>query len=92
MNKDVKEIESIIFGILSAKEIDDMSVCKVDNTKLSGPGSVYDDRMGSNTENNIPCITCGMLPKQCPGHFGSITLNEYIIHPLFYKYVVSFLL
>lgn len=87
----IKEIESIIFGILSAKEIADMSVCKIDNTKLSGPNSVYDERMGCNIENNTPCVTCGLSPKKCPGHFGHIELSEYIIHPLFYKYVVSFL-
>ena len=88
---DIKEIDEIIFGILSAKEIVDMSVCKVDTNKLTGPGSVYDDRMGGNTDNNIPCVTCGQTPKNCPGHFGYIEFNEYIIHPLFYKHVVAFL-
>ena len=88
---DIKEIESIRFGILSPKEICDISVCKIDNTKLSGYGSVYDERMGGNTDTNIPCVTCAMTPKECPGHFGYIELNEYIIHPLFYKAVVCFL-
>jgi DNA-directed RNA polymerase beta' subunit len=83
MVDDVKEIEEIIFGVFSPKEIVDMSVCKVENTKLTGPGSVYDERMGGNTDNNIPCVTCG--------HFGHIEFNEYIIHPLFYKQVVAFL-
>ena len=91
MHEDTKEIESIIFGILSPDEIIKMSVCKIENTKLTGNGSVYDERMGANTETNVPCITCEMTPKMCPGHFGYIELNEYIIHPLFYKYVVSFL-
>jgi DNA-directed RNA polymerase beta' subunit len=88
---DIKEIQEIIFGIFSAKEIVDMSVCKVDTTKLTGPGSVYDSRMGCDMENNIPCVTCGANPKECPGHFGHIEFNEYIIHPLFYKQVVAFL-
>jgi DNA-directed RNA polymerase beta' subunit len=88
---DVKEIDEIIFGLFSAKEIIDMSVCKVDTTKLTGNGSVYDERMGGNTDNNIPCVTCGQTPKNCPGHFGHIEFNEYIIHPLFYKQVVAFL-
>ena len=79
MNSDVKEIESIIFGVLSTKEIIDMSVCEVNNTRLLGPGSVYDERMGCNTEMNIQCVTCGMLPRLCPGHFAFIKLNEYII-------------
>jgi DNA-directed RNA polymerase beta' subunit len=88
---DIKEIEKIIFGIFSPKEIMDMSVCKVDNTKLTGPNSVYDERMGGSADNNIPCVTCGMNPKECPGHFGHIEFNEYIINPLFYKNVVAFL-
>jgi hypothetical protein len=86
-----KDIESISFGILSPKEIVNMSVCRVDNTKLTGPCSVYDERMGINMDKNIPCPSCNLLPKFCPGHFGHIELNECIIHPLFYKYVVSFL-
>ena len=89
--QDVKETASIIFGIYSTKEIIEMSVCKVNITKLTGPGSVYDERMGSSTETNNLCATCGKCPKACSGHFGYIELNEYIIHPLFYKNVVSFL-
>ena len=89
--EDIKEIGEIIFGVLSAKEIIDMSVCKIDTTKLTGPGSVYDERMGSNAETNVDCVTCGLSSKQCSGHFGHIEFNEYIINPLFYKNVVSFL-
>ena len=90
-NKNVSEIKSIEFGVLSSQEVIQNAVCKISNTKLSGVESVYDDRMGANTENNIPCVTCEMSAKKCPGHFGYIELNECIIHPLFYKYVVSFL-
>ena len=36
---------SLIFGIYSTKEIIDMALCKVDITKLTGPGSVYDERI-----------------------------------------------
>ena len=88
---DIKEIDRMIFGIFSPKEIIDMSVCKVDNNKLSGHGTVYDERMGPSLEGNLPCVTCGKSPKDCPGHFGHIELNEYIIHPLFYKQVVAYL-
>ena len=92
---EVKEIDSIIFGIFSAKEIVDISVCKIDSSKPrisdNGPGSVYDPRMGGRADQNLPCVTCNMSPKECPGHFGHIELNEYIIHPLFYRYVVSYL-
>ena len=87
--RDVKETASIIFGIYSTKEIIEMSVCKVNITKLTGPGSVYDERMGSSTETNNLCATCGKCPKACSGHFGYIELNEPVIHPLYYKQVVS---
>jgi DNA-directed RNA polymerase beta' subunit len=87
----VKEIGSIEFGVFSPKEILQMSVCKIEITKLSGPGSVYDERMGGSMTTNIPCVTCGKNPKKCPGHFGHIELNKCVIHPLYYKQVVAFL-
>lgn len=68
-----------------------MSVCEIDNTKLNGPGSVYDDRMGSSLESKQNCITCGLEPLKCPGHFGHIVLNEPVINPLYTKKVVTFL-
>lgn len=89
--KDVKEIGSMIFGIYSPKEIIDISACKIDNNKLSGRGSVYDERMGPSLDSNLPCVTCSKSPKDCPGHFGYIELNEPIINPLFYKHVVAYL-
>lgn len=88
---DIKEIEEINFGIFSAKEIMDMSVGKVDTTKMTGVGSVYDPRAGGNTDNDLPCVTCGLSPKECPGHFMHIEFNEPIIHPLYYKQVVAWL-
>ena len=85
------EIDSIIFGILTTEEIINMSVCKVHTTKLSGPGSVYDRLMGPSTDTTNMCVTCGKNPKNCPGHFGHIEFNQPIIHPLYYKSVISFL-
>jgi DNA-directed RNA polymerase beta' subunit len=90
MNDIIKEIKDLQFGVLSSEDILKLSVCEVNNSKLtSQPGTVYDERMGS--INMRDCVTCGLDAKKCPGHFGHIVLNEYIIHPLFYKYVVLFL-
>ena len=50
MDSDIKEIESVVFGVFSPEEIIKLSVAKINTTKLSGPGSVYDDRMGGNLE------------------------------------------
>ena len=90
MNEIINEISSITFGIFSTKEITDMAVCKLDNSKKSGYGSVYDERMGT-TESYKKCETCGEGPDLCNGHFGYIDFCEPIVHPLFYRRVVSFL-
>src|SRR3989338_10995357 len=84
-------IESIIFGILSPEEIKRMAVCQITNTKLSGPGSVYDESMGALTDTQNDCVTCGLSPRLCPGHFGYIEFVEPILHPLYMKIIVKFL-
>lgn len=85
-----KEIKSITFGIYSPDEIRKLSVCCVNNTKKTGYGSVYDPKMGTSISNVI-CETCNEDASRCPGHFGHIELNDVIIHPLYYKHVVSIL-
>jgi DNA-directed RNA polymerase beta' subunit len=84
------EIDHIIFGILSAEEIERMSVCHVTSSKPTGPDSVHDERMGA-MKTNDTCITCGKNCKLCPGHFGHIELSRPVIHPLYHKMVCSFL-
>ena len=90
MEQDIREIESITFGVYSTKDILNMSVAKIDNTKLLGPGTVYDSCLGT-IESGEDCQTCSQDAKLCIGHFGHIELNENIIHPLFYKEVRDFL-
>lgn len=90
MNQDIREIEEITFGIYSAKEVLNMSVCKIDSPKKSGPGTVYDPRMGT-TDSIIICETCKQNARECPGHFGHIELCEPVVHPLYYKTVLAFL-
>lgn len=87
---EVKDIDVIHFGILSRKDIIDMSVCKVDNPKFTGMGSVYDPRMGCKLDTEDKCVTCG-LRKECQGHFGYIDLVEPIINPMLYKMASNFL-
>lgn len=90
MSLDTHDIASIEFGIMSADEIRQMSVCQITSTKLNGPGSVYDERMGYITDTIDPCVTCG-LKKECWGHFGHINLSEPVMHPMFYKMIAVFL-
>ncbi|MHA2037397.1 MAG: hypothetical protein ACW98X_13240 [Promethearchaeota archaeon] len=90
MTLDIKELDCIKFGITSAEEVVNQAVCKITNTKRSGPESIYDIRMGS-TESLQSCKTCGQPPDVCTGHFGYIELNEPVIHPLYYRRVESYL-
>lgn len=91
---EVKEIEYLNFGLFSAEEILKLSVAKIENTRLNGYGSVYDERLGINSENSDKdCITCGLDSKLCPGHFGHIELHEPIINPAtkYFKMVMNYL-
>lgn len=88
--KQMKEIKSIQFGIMSAEDILKYSVVEITSSKLSGPGTVYDDRLGS-MENNVNCVTCGLKSRICSGHIGHVVLRENVIHPLYYKYIVAIL-
>jgi len=89
-DKSLCELDYIQFGLYSAQDILKQSVCEVSHMKLTGPNSVYDERMGT-LESSKRCLTCGLTSKQCIGHFGHITLYMNIIHPLFHKLVLSIL-
>ena len=47
-------------------------------------GGVIDPRMGV-TDYNHKCVTCGLIPEECPGHMGHIQLVEPVWHIGFYK-------
>lgn len=90
-DEEVHDIASIEFGIYSADEIRKISVCRIDNPKLTPePGSVYDERMGCVPDSDESCVTCG-LKKECWGHFGYIDLIEPVLHPMYHKPIVNFL-
>ena len=92
MNTERREIDWVNFGIFSSNEILAISVAQITNTKISGIGSVYDERMGvGSDDSDSNCITCDISTKDCPGHFGHIELAEPIIHPRFFKVVLSYL-
>ena len=81
---ELRDLDYIQFGIYSSEEIIKNSVCEIHNVKLTGPHSVYDERMGI-MEPNKKCVTCGQTEKKCIGHFGHIILNIDVLHPLFNK-------
>jgi DNA-directed RNA polymerase beta' subunit len=86
----IHDVKSIEFGIFSPEEIRAMAVCEINSTKLTGPGTVYDERMGCHTDSDEKCVTCG-LKRDCVGHFGYINLAEPVLHPMFYKMIATFL-
>lgn len=86
----INEIQGLRFGLLSAEQIEERSVCEVNATKLTGANSVYDERMGVLEPNRV-CPQCHRIPKWCTGHFGHIRLCQPILHPLFQRQVMLFL-
>jgi DNA-directed RNA polymerase beta' subunit len=82
------EIKNIQFGFLTNSEIEKISVCEINNSKLTGKNSVYDERLGT-SKNHEKCITCGKKILECTGHFGHIKLQVPIVHPMFRDYVLN---
>ena len=91
MNGDLTDLKSIIFGVLSAEDVRKHSVVEISSAKINGSGSVSDERMGIELNNDGKCITCNTKAKDCSGHFGHIELHEPILHCKLIKHVVSFL-
>ena len=84
------EIKNVQFSIFSAEEIVKYSVALINESKLSGEGSIYDTRMGV-IQNYNKCVTCKGTNKDCPGHFGHIELTYPVLHPLFMNQVMLYL-
>ncbi|MBO3799555.1 MAG: DNA-directed RNA polymerase subunit A' [Candidatus Brockarchaeota archaeon] len=85
---EIKQLDSIKFGVLSPTEIRRLSVMEIttdetyDQDGLSVPGGIMDTRLGT-IEPRQRCKTCGNLPDKCPGHFGHIELPVPVIHVSF---------
>ena len=84
------EIKNIQFSVFSSNEIIKHSVALINESKLSGEGSIYDSRMGV-IQNYNKCVTCKGTNKECPGHFGHIELIYPILHPLFMNQILLYL-
>jgi DNA-directed RNA polymerase beta' subunit len=65
------EIKSVQFSVFSSEEVLKYSVALINESKLSGEGSIYDTRLGV-IQNYNKCVTCKGTNKECPGHFGHI--------------------
>lgn len=85
-------IGEIQFGVLSNKEIKNLSECEITaftNSKTT-ENTPYDSRLGA-IDNGTKCPTCQEGTLTCPGHFGHISLPICIYNRTFMKYIVALL-
>ncbi|WP_373839617.1 DNA-directed RNA polymerase subunit A' [Methanospirillum sp.] len=80
-----KRIGKIEFGLLSPKEIRQMSVKKIvwadtyDDDGFPYPQGLMDLHLGV-IDPGLICKTCSQKAGECPGHFGHIDLAKPVIH------------
>jgi DNA-directed RNA polymerase subunit A' len=80
-----KRIGKIEFGILSPKEVRQMSVRKIiwadtyDDDGYPYSQGLMDLHLGV-IDPGMRCKTCGQKASDCPGHFGHIELAKPVIH------------
>lgn len=80
-----KQVDSILFGMLSPGMIKKMAAAKVVTPELYDKegypvdGGLMDIRLGV-IDPGLRCKTCASKLKECPGHFGYIELARPIVH------------
>ena len=80
-----KRVGRIEFGLLSPKEIRQMSVRKIiwadtyDDDGFPYPQGLMDLHLGV-IDPGLRCKTCSQKAGECPGHFGHIELAKPVIH------------
>ncbi|MBW2988152.1 DNA-directed RNA polymerase subunit A' [Candidatus Woesearchaeota archaeon] len=91
-----KKIEKIVFKTLSPQLIKKMSSAKIVTPELYDKegypvdGGLMDVRLGV-IDPGLRCGTCGSRLKECPGHFGHISLARPVIHVKFVRTIHNFL-
>ncbi len=91
-----KKINTISFYTLSPTLIKKMSSAKIVTPELYDKegypvdGGLMDVRLGV-IDPGLRCGTCGQKLKECPGHFGHISLARPVIHIKFAKLILDFL-
>ncbi len=91
-----KQVDSIVFGILSPKMIKKMASAKIVTPELYDKegypvdGGLMDIRLGV-IDPGLRCKTCGSKLKECPGHFGYIELARPVIHIKFVNLILNLL-
>lgn len=91
-----KQVEKIVFEIMSPKFIKEMGSAKIVTPELYDKegypvdGGLMDVRLGV-IDPGLRCKTCGQKLKECPGHFGYIELARPVVHIRFVKLVLDLL-
>jgi DNA-directed RNA polymerase subunit A' len=89
-------VDSISFGVLNPKTIQDIATVKVVTPELYDKegypvdGGLMDTRMGV-IDPGLRCKVCGGKIHECLGHFGYIALARPVIHVKFVKIIHNLL-
>lgn len=78
------DVEYINLRLYTKEEVKKMSVVELDKSKI------FDRTMGV-TSSGLYCYTCGRDYYNCPGHYGSLSMRIWMVHPQLYKIVVQVL-
>lgn len=80
-----KEIDKIVFGMISPQDVEKNSTVKVVTAELYDKegypvdGGLMDIRLGV-IDPGLRCKTCGSKLKECIGHFGHVELARPVVH------------
>lgn len=86
----LRKLTAIKLTWLTSEEAENMATVVVNNSKLIGPGSIYDRNFGT-IENYEKCPICSQGWRECPGHTGVIKLPYSIPHPMCMKRIADIL-
>lgn len=92
------EVQGIRFGMYTDEDVRQRSVIEItspqayDALGTALPAGLYDPLLGP-TDNNgsAPCLTCGQLYNNCPGHWGHIELCVPVYQPLTFSTLLNLL-
>jgi len=96
MHSVFKQVESVVFGLLSPKHIKKMASAKIVTPELYDKegypvdGGLMDVRLGV-IDPGLRCKTCGSKLKECIGHFGYIELARPVVHVKFARIIHTLL-
>ena len=91
-----KQVDNIVFGVLSPKFIKKMASAKIvtpelyDSEGYPVDGGLMDLRLGV-IDPGLRCKTCGSRLKECIGHFGYIELARPVVHLKFIRVILTLL-